>query len=211
MPPAGPRRPGLRRVQAADSLFRQQLDRPVRSGRRCAPRPGRGTHDAGGLPARCGASGHHGDSFRRRARADSSGLVSRADPAGHSLRHRRRASCGRPLSAIGRDFLSFARESHAFRPSGREAKRGRRRSGLVIAIDMHSHLLRRPRRQPAASATAVRMSPGTRPGRDVLHAMTASTVMAAGYVDPVARLAWMDSAGIADPAHDLSRARSASM
>lgn len=66
----------------------------------------------------------------------------------------------------------------------------------MTAIDMHSHFygglvdslrLRTTRPHVARDAS----------GRDVLHAMTASTVMADGYVDPAARLAWMDSAGIA--------------
>ena len=63
------------------------------------------------------------------------------------------------------------------------------------AIDTHSHYygglvdsLRRRTVRPYVAADAQ--------GRDVLHAMTASTVMAPGYVDPAARLAWMDAAGI---------------
>lgn len=65
-----------------------------------------------------------------------------------------------------------------------------------MAIDMHSHYygglvdsLRRRRDRPFVAPDKT--------GRDVLHAMTASTVMAPGYVDPGARLAWMDAAGIA--------------
>lgn len=65
----------------------------------------------------------------------------------------------------------------------------------MTAIDMHSHFygglvdsLRRRDRRPHVARDAS--------GRDVLHAMTASTVMAEGYVDPAARLAWMDGAGI---------------
>jgi aminocarboxymuconate-semialdehyde decarboxylase len=64
-----------------------------------------------------------------------------------------------------------------------------------MAIDMHSHYygglvdsLRRRKDRPFVAPDAS--------GRDVLHAMTASTVMAPGYVDPAARLAWMDAAGI---------------
>ena len=66
----------------------------------------------------------------------------------------------------------------------------------MTAIDMHSHFygglvdsLRDRRERPFVAPDAQ--------GRDVLHAMTADTVMAPGYVDPAARLAWMDGAGIA--------------
>ena len=66
----------------------------------------------------------------------------------------------------------------------------------MTAIDMHSHFygglvdaLRHRTARPHVARDAS--------GRDVLHAMTASTVMADGYVDPAARLAWMDAAGIA--------------
>lgn len=64
-----------------------------------------------------------------------------------------------------------------------------------MAIDMHSHyyggLVESLRRRTARPFVA-----RDDRGRDVLHAMTASTVMAPGYVDPAARLAWMDAAGI---------------
>ncbi len=66
----------------------------------------------------------------------------------------------------------------------------------MTAIDMHSHFygglvdsLRRRTARPYVARNAA--------GRDVLHAMTASTMMADGYVDTAARLAWMDEAGIA--------------
>lgn len=64
-----------------------------------------------------------------------------------------------------------------------------------MAIDMHSHYygglvdsLRGRRERPYVAKDEA--------GRDVLHAMTASTVMADGYVAASARLAWMDSADI---------------
>ena len=65
-----------------------------------------------------------------------------------------------------------------------------------MAIDMHSHYygglvdsLRQRRERPYVAPDAT--------GQDVLHAMTASTPMAPGYVNPEARLLWMDSVGIA--------------
>lgn len=64
-----------------------------------------------------------------------------------------------------------------------------------MAIDMHSHYygglvesLRLRHERPFVAKDEA--------GRDVLHAMTANTVMADGYVDPAARLAWMDDASI---------------
>lgn len=64
-----------------------------------------------------------------------------------------------------------------------------------MAVDMHSHYygglvesLRLRRERPFVAKDEA--------GRDVLHAMTASTVMAEGYVDPAARLAWMDAVGV---------------
>ena len=67
---------------------------------------------------------------------------------------------------------------------------------MTSAIDMHSHyyggllpgLLRRSSR-PNVSSDAQ--------GRNVLHAMTASTVMSAGYTDIAARLEYMDAHRIA--------------
>ena len=65
-----------------------------------------------------------------------------------------------------------------------------------MAIDMHSHYygglvdsLRQRRERPYVAPDAT--------GQDELHAMTASTPMAPGYVNPEARLLWMDSVGIA--------------
>lgn len=65
----------------------------------------------------------------------------------------------------------------------------------MSAIDMHAHyygglvddLMQRTAR-PFVSLNEA--------GRPVLHAMTASTEMSAGYTDIAARLAWMDASGI---------------
>ena len=64
-----------------------------------------------------------------------------------------------------------------------------------MAIDMHSHYygglvahLRRRASRPYVSVTAE--------GQSVLNAMTASTVMTAGYTDIPARIAYLDAAGI---------------
>jgi predicted TIM-barrel fold metal-dependent hydrolase len=64
-----------------------------------------------------------------------------------------------------------------------------------MPIDMHSHFygglvddLKKRSRRPNIAVDEF--------GRDVLHAMTASTVMSAGYTDPSARLAFLDAAGI---------------
>ncbi len=64
-----------------------------------------------------------------------------------------------------------------------------------MAIDMHSHYygglvdsLRFRSERPFVARDEQ--------GRDVLHAMTASTVMTPAYVDLAARLAWMDDAGV---------------
>ena len=64
-----------------------------------------------------------------------------------------------------------------------------------MAIDMHSHYygglvdsLRQRRERPFVTTDET--------GQDVLHAMTASTVIAPGYVDLQERLKWMDSVGI---------------
>lgn len=63
------------------------------------------------------------------------------------------------------------------------------------AIDMHAHYygglvdsLRRRRARPFISTDAH--------GRNVLNAMTASTVMSDSYIDPKARIAYLDVAGI---------------
>jgi aminocarboxymuconate-semialdehyde decarboxylase len=64
-----------------------------------------------------------------------------------------------------------------------------------MPIDMHSHYygglveyLKKRARRPYVAADEF--------GRDVLHAMTASTVMSEGYTDHRARLAYLDGAGI---------------
>jgi aminocarboxymuconate-semialdehyde decarboxylase len=64
-----------------------------------------------------------------------------------------------------------------------------------MPIDMHSHFygglvddLRKRSRRPYVAVDEL--------GRDVLHAMTASTVMSAGYTEPSARLAYLDAVGI---------------
>ena len=64
-----------------------------------------------------------------------------------------------------------------------------------MPIDMHSHYygglvedLRKRTHRPYVAADEL--------GRDVLHAMTASTVMSEGYTDLGARLTYLDSAGI---------------
>jgi len=64
-----------------------------------------------------------------------------------------------------------------------------------MPIDMHSHYygglvedLRKRTRRPYVAADEL--------GRDVLHAMTASTVMSGGYTDLGARLTYLDSVGI---------------
>src|SRR5208337_848656 len=64
-----------------------------------------------------------------------------------------------------------------------------------MPIDMHSHYyggliewLKTRRSRPHVSSDGE--------GRDVLHAMTASTVMSAGYTDVGSRVAWLDGAGI---------------
>ena len=64
-----------------------------------------------------------------------------------------------------------------------------------MPIDMHSHYygglvedLRKRTHRPYVAADEL--------GRDVLHAMTASTVMSEGYTDLGARLTYLNSAGI---------------
>lgn len=66
---------------------------------------------------------------------------------------------------------------------------------LEPAIDMHSHFygglvdsLRKRHSRPYVSSDAE--------GRNILNAMTASTVMSPGYTEPAARLAYLDEAGI---------------
>ena len=70
------------------------------------------------------------------------------------------------------------------------------RTSAPIAIDMHSHYygglvdgLAKRSVRPTITTNA--------DGRNVLNAMTASTVMSSGYTDLEARLAYMDAAGIA--------------
>ena len=63
-----------------------------------------------------------------------------------------------------------------------------------MPIDMHSHYyggyedLRKRTHRPYVAADKL--------GRDVLHAMTASTVMSEGYTDLRARLTYLNSTGI---------------
>ncbi len=64
-----------------------------------------------------------------------------------------------------------------------------------MPIDMHSHyyggLIERLKGRTSRPHVS-----SDREGRDVLHAMTASTVISGGYTDVASRLAWLDGAGI---------------
>jgi predicted TIM-barrel fold metal-dependent hydrolase len=83
----------------------------------------------------------------------------------------------------------FAEGRRFYKDSGRPRNEG-------MPIDMHSHYygglvdaLRRRKARPFVSSDAE--------GRPVLNAMTASTVMSSGYTDIPARLAYLDSVGLA--------------